>query len=106
MDLKGIRNGKALIIKYRYIYDNEVRARPTIQINALTMTLKLVGLGHTCAGDCRWAHRLRSAILLFIKYNVGVDLQAAVFSRLAEVIAEELQDDMNGEIMREKVDKK
>lgn len=76
-------------------YDDKVKVRLTVQIIDMKKTLKLVGMGHGCAGDCGWAgeccwdHNLENAIMLVIKYDVGDDFQGAVIRRFAKVIAKD-----------------
>lgn len=78
-----------------------------VEITAMKTTLKLVGVGPTNAEDCRWAHSIASAIHLFIKYDVGVDFQAAIFRRSTEVIAQDgLANAMEEDTMSEKTGRK
>lgn len=68
--------------------------------------------------DGRWAHIVGTAILVFIKYDVGVDFQAegfrrlaavmvGVFRSLAGVMAEDgLENELEGNIIREEADRK
>lgn len=60
-------------MKYDCFYEDESEARQTVQINAIRRMLKLAIVGHVHAGDCYWANDLRSAILLFMKYDIWVD---------------------------------
>lgn len=82
-----IRNRKPIFMNNHCIHDCEVRAGPTVQINTIKTTLKLVAIGQAGTRDLRGAHSLASAILLFMKYSI--EFQAAVFRRIAEVIAED-----------------
>lgn len=88
-------------------YDEDVSARPTSQINRIKKTSKLVGINHVRTEDRRWLHSHGGAILFYINYYVGVDFQAALFHRLAKVITgTDLKNDLGGDIMRNKTDRK
>lgn len=98
---------KAIPMNYPYFYDNEVKARPTATINTITTTLKLVGIGHDRSGDCPSVQYPRLSILLSIKHDVGIDFQAVVFCNFSKIITEDaLEDGIEGDIMREKTDRK
>lgn len=68
-----IRDGEAIFMKYFGIYDDEVRARTTVQIKAVKTTLKLFWIGHGRARDSWSAYDHESAIMLFVTYTFGFD---------------------------------
>lgn len=82
------RNEKAVLLNYPRFYHIEVEVYLTVYIITSEGTLNVVGIGHAPAEDCRWDHNSGSAILLFLKYNVMVNLQAEVFRRFTEFTAE------------------
>lgn len=76
------------MISHRF-HDDEIRARFTVQIDTINSTLKVVGIHHGDAEDCRSTYDFRSAIWLFMNEDVDVNFWGAVFHRFAELIAED-----------------
>lgn len=58
----------------------------TVQINALRVTLKLVGISHPRAEILSLKPDFEAAILLTINCEVSINFQAAIFCRPAEII--------------------
>lgn len=63
LEIKKIQIEKAVFINYYCIYEDEVRARPSVQINGMKTKLKLIAIDHARAADCHWGHKLGDAIL-------------------------------------------
>lgn len=62
-----IQNAKRLFMNYDYLYDDVVRAKPTVQMNAMKTTLKLVGIGNAHDGDSCWPLCFEPYVLRFRK---------------------------------------
>lgn len=81
--------GRLVFFNNLCLYDNEIRVRRTVQINALMTTLKLVKISYARTVAWHWAHNVGPAILLFITEDVGVNFQVTVFRRFVKVITED-----------------
>lgn len=53
LEFMAIRNGKTIILKYHCFYDDEARARSTVQIKTMKTTLTPVRTCYARAEDCR-----------------------------------------------------
>lgn len=82
-----MKNGKAILYNYDFFHEDEVRARPTVQTNALKTALIVFGICHAHPKDYFWASELAASIPLFTKFDLDVDFKGAVFFKPAEVIA-------------------
>lgn len=88
-------------------YDNEVKDKPTVIVSTMNKTLKVVWIDYARARNIFWAHIICPTILFFLKHDVGVYFQTAVFCRFSQVISESgLENDMEGDIMKEKIDRR
>lgn len=78
-----------MIWNNRCFYDDQVRARPMVQIKAMKTTQNVIGIGSARAGDRRLAQKRGAAILLYIMYEVSFDFLVMLIRRLLDLTAEE-----------------
>lgn len=82
VDVIRMRREKAIFLNYYCFSDDEIRPRPTIPINVMKKTIKLVRLDHARTIDSRRARNHGASILIYIKQDVGFDFPAAAHRRV------------------------
>lgn len=98
-----LQHGKYIRMDNVCFYEDEFKVKPTVRINALKKTLKIVGIVYITSSDCHRTSSLGYHTLLFINNKVESLLRPRFFAELPKSLPRRgLKHAMKRDIMKKK----